>query len=114
MTLEWLKKQEIPYDEFIMVDKYNRGNDPSIAISKAELAQRSYDLAVEDSGDMALFLAGQMGVGVALVDQPWNRNCPGHENMVRCMDWQQIRTMAAQAVILPENPSTDINKDETK
>jgi len=92
VTLEWLENQEIPYDEFIMVDKYNRqGKDLGTAITKAELAQRSYDLAVEDSGDMALFLAGQMGVNVALIDQPWNRGCSDHDNLVRCMDWHQVR-----------------------
>lgn len=90
-TLEWLTVHNIPYDRFLMVDKYNRpGNDPAVAVSKAELAGRSYDLAVEDSGEMAMFLAGEMGVLTALKDRPWNRSCPSHERVLRCLSWDDI------------------------
>lgn len=94
-TLAWLKEREIPFDSFTMVDKYNREtSDRSVAVSKEELAERSYDLAVEDSVEMALFLAGQMQVRTALVNRPWNHDCPGHENLVRCRDWSAIRELA--------------------
>ncbi len=96
VTLEWLDRQKVPFDEFIMVDKYNRpGNDPSIAVSKSELASRPYDLAVEDSGEMALFLAGEMGVTTALKDRPWNWSCPDHDRLVRCMSWEDINPLPA-------------------
>ena len=79
-----------------MVDKYNRpGNDPAIAVSKEELAARAYDLAVEDSGDMAIFLAENMGVATALIDRPWNWACPSHDRVVRCRSWDDIRPLAA-------------------
>jgi len=95
VTLEWLATHGVPYDDFIMVDKYNRpGNDMSIAVSKDELAVRPYDLAVEDSGEMALFLAHDMGVTTALVDRPWNRNCPDNTRVFRCRSWQEIIPMA--------------------
>lgn len=94
-TLAWLATHQVPHDSFTMVDKYNRpGNDPAIAISKAEFAARPYDLAVEDSGEMALFLAGEMGVTTALINQPWNRSCPPHEKIVRCRGWDEIRELA--------------------
>lgn len=91
VTLAWLDRHRVPYENFIMVDKYNRpGNDLSIAVSKAELAARHYDLAVEDSADMALFLANEMGVKTALIDKPWNRSCPENNNILRCGSWQEI------------------------
>lgn len=94
VTLAWLGEKRVPYDAFIMVDKYNRpGNDLSIAITKTQLSQRHYDLAVEDSMDMALFLAGQMRVTTALIHRPWNLRCPSHDRVVRCQNWHQIQSM---------------------
>ena len=91
VSLEWLEKHGVPFDSFTMVDKYNRpGNDPNLAISKEELSQRTYDLAVEDSREMALFLANTMGVAVALYDRPWNARSLDHEKVVRCASWQDI------------------------
>ena len=91
VSLEWLGKHGVPFDSFTMVDKYNRpGNDPGIAISKEELCRRTYDLAVEDSREMALFLANTMGVTVALYDRPWNGQPINHERVVRCASWQDI------------------------
>ncbi|MCG8636619.1 MAG: bifunctional metallophosphatase/5'-nucleotidase [Desulfobacterales bacterium] len=95
VTLEWLDRHGVTYNEFIMVDKYNRpGNDPAVAVSKSDLAARTYDLAVEDSGEMALFLAEEMGVTTALKDRPWNRGCTDHDRLVRCMSWEDIKPLA--------------------
>lgn len=94
VTLEWLDRHTIPFDAFVMVDKYNRpGNDLSIAVSKEALANMPYDLAVEDSSDMAMFLARNMGVATALIDRPWNWEFPGHDNVTRCISWDQISSM---------------------
>ena len=95
VTLDWLSRNKVPFDNFIMVDKYNRpGNDLSIAITKAELAERPYDLAVEDSGEMAQFLAREMGVKTALMTWPWNLNCPGHDKIFRCGSWAEVARLA--------------------
>ena len=94
-TIQWLDRQKIPYESFVMVDKYNRpGNDPSIAISKERLAERPYDLAVEDSREMSLFLADTLNIPVALYDRPWNAENLVHDKVVRCRDWEQIRRQA--------------------
>lgn len=94
-TLAWLDAHQVPFDEFIMVDKYNRpGNDLSIAVSKAELSARPYDLAVEDSADMAMFLAGEMGVATALISRPWNLSCPARPGIFRCDHWDEVRRLA--------------------
>lgn len=103
-TLEWLAKYDVPFRGFIMVDKYNRpGNDMSLAISNAELSMMTYDLAVEDSPDMALFLARDMDVPTALIHRPWNRNCAIHDNLVRCTTWSEVHPMVKEPV-LEENP----------
>ncbi len=92
VSLEWLEKHGVPFDSFTMVDKYNRpGNDPGIAISKQELTRRTYDLAVEDSLEMAIFLAQTMDVFVALYDRPWNARSKDHEKVKRCSSWQEIQ-----------------------
>lgn len=102
-TLEWLAKHDVPFRGFIMVDKYNRpGNDMSLAISKAELSMMNYDLAVEDSPDMALFLARDMDVSTALIHQPWNRECAIHDNLVRCVSWDEVHPMVND-LVLEEN-----------
>ena len=94
-TLAWLENSGVPFDRFTMVDKYNRETSHrSIAVTKEELASRSYDLAVEDSVDMAIFLAGVMDVRTALVSRPWNRDCPVHGNLVRCETWEGIGGLA--------------------
>lgn len=104
VSLEWLEKYGVPFDSFTMVDKYNRpGNDPAIAISKEQLRHRTYDLAVEDSREMALFLAHTMGVPVALYDRPWNGQPINHEQVVRCASWQDIGELLAWAGQLLKN-----------
>lgn len=94
-TLAWLRENQVPFDAFTMVDKYDRpGNDRSIAVTKDELAARPYELAVEDSVEMALYLAGKMDVRTALVDRPWNWGCPDHGNLIRGETWAEISRMA--------------------
>jgi uncharacterized HAD superfamily protein len=103
VSLEWLGKHGVPFDSFTMVDKYNRpGADPAIAISKEELRQRTYDLAVEDSREMALFLANTMVVPVALYDRPWNGQPIHHEQVVRCASWQDIGQQLPGADEIPK------------
>ncbi|NWH03747.1 5' nucleotidase, NT5C type [Desulfobacter latus] len=99
-TLAWLKRHDVPFRGFIMVDKYNRpGNDMSLAISKQELSMMNYDLAVEDSPEMAMFLARDMGVHTALVHKPWNRKCTRHDNLFRCMSWNEIHPMVKKPML---------------
>ncbi len=99
-SLEWLAKNQVPFDSFILVDKYDRAGNGK-AISKKELSRRTYDLAVEDSREMALFLAQTMGVPVALYDRPWNALPVDHDRVVRCFSWQEIRTSQERWVAEP-------------
>lgn len=99
-TLVWLERNDVPFRGFIMVDKYNRpGNDMSLAITKEELSMMDYDLAVEDSLEMALFLARDMGVPTALIHQPWNQACNRHNNLIRCTSWDEIHPMVKEPAL---------------
>ncbi len=90
-SLEWLKRYGIPFNTFTMVDKYGRqGKEMTVAITKEELAKKSYDLAVEDSWEMALFLAATMEVKVALYDRPWNSQQTRNRNIQRFFSWSDI------------------------
>ena len=90
-TLAWLDHHRIPYDSLTMVDKYNRPDaDPAISVSKAEFSTRRYDLAVEDSREMALYLAHEMDVPVKLYHRPWNARPVDHPRVDRVNSWAEI------------------------
>ncbi len=90
-SLEWLHLYSVPFEQFTMVDKYGRQEDlKGVAISKAELANRSYALAVEDSWEMACFLALEMDLTVALYNRPWNNNKITNKNIQRFFSWSDL------------------------
>jgi uncharacterized HAD superfamily protein len=75
-TIAWLRDWKIPHQCLTFVNKYHHpaseaGGD--FCISMTELAGRRYTFAVEDSGEMAIFLAREVNIPVALLDRPWNR-----------------------------------------
>ncbi|MCG8563855.1 MAG: bifunctional metallophosphatase/5'-nucleotidase, partial [Desulfobacterales bacterium] len=91
-TLDWLYRHRIPFNELTMVDKYNRPDvDPSVSISKAAFGRRSYDVAVEDSREMALYLAREMGVPVKLYHRPWNARPVADHRVCRVTCWGDIK-----------------------
>jgi uncharacterized protein len=90
-SLEWLKRYHVPYDSFILVDKYGRFNtENTIGISLAELAHYRFCWAVEDSVTMAEYLAKQMDVTVALLNRPWNQTGVEHPIIKRYDCWPEI------------------------
>jgi uncharacterized protein len=90
-SLEWLAKHKISYRSFTVVDKYSRfATENTIAINLAELAQRRFCWAVEDSLSMAQYLTTTMNLPVALIDCPWNRSASEHQGVNRYRDWRAI------------------------
>lgn len=90
-SLEWLERHEVPYQSFIMVDKYGRfETENTIAVTLSRFAQQPFYFAVEDSPTMARFLAEQMNVPVKLFDRPWNRASLKHPNITRYSYWHEI------------------------
>jgi len=88
---EWLARHQIPYDDFIIVDKFGRfrADDP-IAISKDALAALDFCLAIEDSLEMATYVADRMATPVALMDCPWNREDNLHPRITRYSRWEDM------------------------
>lgn len=90
-SLAWLAQNEMPYDEFFIVDKYGRfEEDDPIAISKDALLSMDFRLAVEDSLEMAVYIAEQMNTPVALMDCPWNRTDDLHPLITRYEGWTNM------------------------
>ena len=91
VSLEWLARHHVAFETFTMVDKYGRfATDDTVAITLNELSARRFCLAIEDSLPMAQYLAGQMGVPVALIDCPWNRADAEHSGIARYSTWSEI------------------------
>lgn len=95
---DWLARHDIPHDGLHFVDKYGRDFEtvPGVPFEPVEaVLEMSFTWAVEDSLDMALRLATQAEMHVALVDRPWNRSVPdlpraAARRIVRCHDWDEI------------------------
>ncbi|MDH3254282.1 MAG: bifunctional metallophosphatase/5'-nucleotidase [Acidobacteriota bacterium] len=92
----WLDRHGVPYETLTFLAKYahlHPASDFERAKPLSELSRDDYCLAVEDSRDMARFLADTLALDVALLDRPWNRNgeepLPGQ--VVRCRDWDDLR-----------------------
>jgi uncharacterized HAD superfamily protein len=97
-TRRWLEAQGVPHSSLSFVNKYGR---PSLTVEGVptvkldELAGMEFCLAVEDSLDVAVFLAEQLEIEVALMDHPWNRDTSRlsptvRERIVRCRGWSEI------------------------
>jgi uncharacterized HAD superfamily protein len=76
LTVEWLSKKKIPFDELLFADK------------KDALPLR-LDYAIEDCWEYAVGLAEQ-GTNVLLLNYPWNRDKGSHSRIRRVKDWREI------------------------
>jgi uncharacterized HAD superfamily protein len=93
-SLEWLKANNVPFDSFIMVDKYSRPVvDKNIAITLDSFAEMEFSLAVEDSVDMVQFINKRMNIPVILFDRPWNRDSTPQSGVQRFKTWKEIVSM---------------------
>ena len=82
----------MPYHAFMMVDKYSRENiDTKIAVSMEEFSEMKFSVAIEDSAKMALHLSQKMGIPVALIDRPWNRQMDLNHRISRYTSWYDIQ-----------------------
>ncbi len=91
----WLSAHGVPHASLSFVDKYDRP-DPNPSgvpvVALEELGRHEFALAVEDSPEMAAFLARELGVQVALLDRPWNRGAEAGASgrIVRCGGWSEV------------------------
>ena len=90
-TLEWLQSLSIPYDHFMVVDKYNRPEmDMSIAKPLSSISSMQFEIAIEDSYTMAKYLTTEQKVNVVLMDRPWNSTEPNINGLTRVRNWSDI------------------------
>jgi|SRR5579863_628668 len=96
-TLDWLRKNEIPFHALRFLRKYGR-NDLGEAVMRPldirTLPHAGFLFSVEDSIKMAKYLANRARVPVLLLDKPWNRDALDIESstlVTRCSDWNSIR-----------------------
>ena len=93
-TQRWLDRNEIPYDEIHIVDKYGRFPGEG-ALLPRDLLAYGYDLIIEDSLEMTRFMLETTRAQGLLVDRPWNRASgelpPG---ALRVSSWSEIRVHA--------------------
>lgn len=92
----WLAREGLLFHSFQTVDKYGRNSELDGAISLESLTAMSFSLAIEDSLEVAAFLAGTVGTAVALLDRPWNRetgslSAEARVRITRVSDWADIR-----------------------
>ena len=97
-TRWWLQKQRMPHQQLIFVDKYGRADPDAFddrVVTLEGLRGMTFSYAVEDSWDMAIFLAERVGVSVGLLDRPWNK--PNRNrvqrptlDVQRCANWVEI------------------------
>jgi len=91
-TMEWLAAHNVPHDHFFMVNKYARpGMDESIALSMQSLSEMAFHFAIEDSYDMAVYLAVKMDTQVLLYDRPWNRGPGLNGKIKRFRNWNELQ-----------------------
>ena len=97
-TRGWLEHHAIPHSSLSFVDKYGRAKlwpEGSRPLSLRDVGEMEFCLAVEDSLEVAVFLAEQLEIDVALIDHPWNRDTAGlsqvvRDRLIRCRGWSDV------------------------
>ncbi len=94
VTRRWLGRHGLRYGHVECVDKYDRYHGGT---RLAAVREMRFQLAIEDSPEMAVFLARHGCQSVALMDRPWNRTLPRLDSserarIVRVQGWEEIGT----------------------
>lgn len=100
VSRDWLARHAIPHAALACVDKYARDDwheSDEPALPFAELGDRGFTLAVEDSLEVAVKLVTRWQIPVVLMDRPWNRDLSGLKRevsgrLVRCRSWSEVTT----------------------
>ena len=97
-TIEWLARRRVPHAHFHLCDKYDRFPADGEVLHLDDVKALEFDVAVEDSLEMAALLAGWGVERVLLLDRPWNRDGTGVDEGLRSLvrrvrDWEEIRRL---------------------
>jgi len=102
ISRSWLEQRRVPHHSFHCVDKYGRYGESAGDLSLESLRELPFVLAVEDSFEMACFLARHGTRRVLLLDRPWNREkipteLAAERRLVRARGWTDVARLAAEA-----------------
>lgn len=90
VTAAWLRRQAIPHAKLELIDKYDR-YPRSELLDRNALIQRAYDWVIEDSSDLAVFMAQETNAQILLFDRPWNRGLKTSSSAIqRVHSWEEI------------------------
>ncbi len=101
VSQRWLERHGVPHHSLHVVDKYGRYAGETTDTTLETLRTLPFALAVEDTAEMASFLARHGTRPVLLMDRPWNRAlraasaAPGIE---RVRDWSDVARCAERAL----------------
>ncbi len=87
MTVEWLEKNQIQYDDLIFIDEQNKESK----ISKIFQKNINLRFHIEDRAEYAVEFA-KAEIKVILFDYPWNKNIKGKfdkEYLIRVKNWRE-------------------------
>src|ERR1700761_440530 len=91
VSCEWLNANGIPFDRLVIADKYRRHAASGVPpISLEELARMPFSLIIEDSLEVATYLAERTTADVVLRNCPWNMQAVDHPKIRRCSSWGEI------------------------
>lgn len=94
----WLRTHGVAHARLDFVDKYGRTDprgDKTGVLTLDQLSKMEFCLAVEDSSDMAAYLASRMRMPVAMLARPWNAaplslDSTAAARIARCKDWDEV------------------------
>jgi uncharacterized HAD superfamily protein len=99
VSQRWLERHGVPHHSLHTVDKYGRYAGEPADTSLEALTALPFALAIEDSLEMASFLARHGTRRVLLMDRPWNRALEGHQGSIeRVRDWSEVARRAELAL----------------
>lgn len=108
-TLEWLRRNNIPFHVLRFLRKYGRNDLGHTAMRPLDirtLPSATFLFAVEDNPKMAHYLATSVKTPVLLLDKPWNRQDKKIDNnslVTRCADWDEIKIESLSFIRIPDN-----------
>lgn len=94
ITLEWLTRNQVQYDQLIMNDTENMHHFSKLAAC----LENGIQVMIEDHDGLALELSGF--IPVILFDYPYNTNLRG-DNIIRVQDWLQVKNALAELAARP-------------
>ena len=97
VSCDWLRTHDVPHHSIHCIDKYGRYGAHSEHTSLDLLRAFPFEIAIEDSPEMARFLVEHSGGTVLLMDRPWNRAHPllegdSTDRILRVHTWSEIAT----------------------